>query len=346
MAKMDLKHEVVSAIKAVAKDLGHTPSKREFVDHKLGLGFNKVENAFGLWGYALDAAGLEKNKPEKKKEKKFKFIKHQLESFHVHEMDKEEVFKNKDFVELILMPDTHCKHRDVKAVDCFLKCIEKINVDIFIILGDFIDAVGISHWPPDDLEPRRLVPEVIEARELLASITRKLGDSTRKIYLEGNHENWIQQAMVAKLPELFDGLDELGLTPDLQKLLDLEKFGFDLVPMNHFLKIMGLYFTHGLYVGNGHPKKHMDVVKGNIFYGHMHDDFQGTQPGIMGTVEAASCGCLCKLDAPFMKGKPTNWSHGFRRIRLYKDGSYLSEQIRIKDGKALFMGSIVDGSLI
>lgn len=340
--KNDLQHRVVSAIKLVAQELGKIPTRDEFDKHKDGLSKGTVDKAFGLWTEAVKAAGVGKIRSSSK-EPKFKYIKSQIESFHVHELPFPAVFKpGKDFVEMILMPDTHCKHRDEKAVQCFLKCLEASDADVLVILGDFLDAVGISHWPVESLEPRRLIPEVIEGRELIKAIVSRMRPDSTRVFLEGNHENWISQAMVAKLPELFDGLEELDLLPDLAKLLDLEAFGFSLIPMNHFLKIDRLYFTHGLYTGAGHPAKHLKALKANIFYGHMHDDFSTSETGIGGTYEAASCGCLCRLDAPFMKGKPTNWQHGFRRIRLYKDGTYLTEQVRIKDGRALFMGKVIE----
>jgi hypothetical protein len=339
----DLKHSVVQAIKAVAADLGRTPSRDEFCSHEMGMSNRMYMKAFGLWGEALKAAGFNPNNFSSPKTK-FKYKKSKLESFHIHEIPYDDVFSvdpSRDYVDIMLMPDTHCKHRDISAVECFIKCVEKLNPDLFVILGDFIDAVGISHWPADALEPKRLVPEIIEARELLSSIVRRLKPGCIKTYLTGNHEDWIHQAFVSKLPELFDGLEELGLSPDLYRLLDLEKFGFTLLPVNHFLKISGLYFTHGLYTGNNHPTKHMKAIKAPVFYGHMHDDLQAQESGISGNIEAASCGCLCRLDAPFMNSKPTNWAHGFRRIRLYKDGSYLTEQIRIKNGRCIFMGETI-----
>lgn len=340
--KNDLQHRVVSAIKAVAKELGKIPTRDEFAKHPDGFSKGEVDKAFGLWTEAVKASGLSKNKYSEKAPK-FKYVKSQIESFHVHELPFPAIFSpEKDYVDIMVMPDTHVVHRDHKAVECFLKCIEKIDADFFIILGDFLDAVGISHWPADDMKPRRLIPEIIEARELLGAITSRLKDSCRRMFLSGNHEGWLEQAMSQKLPELFDGLEELGLVPDLYKLLDLEKFRFDLIPLNHFFKMGPLHFTHGLYTGANHPAKHIKALKATLFYGHLHDAASTMEPAIGGSIEAGSCACLCRLDAPFMKGKPTNWEHGFRRIRLYKDGTYLTEQVRIKDGKCLFMGQTVE----
>jgi hypothetical protein len=230
---------------------------------------------------------------------------------------------------------------DTKAVGAFINFAEWYKPHGHIILGDFLDAEGISHWESQSLKPREFIPEVVKARELLAKIVSITPDCSFRVYLKGNHEDWLNQAMAAKLPTLFNGLDQLGLMPDLVKLLDLEKFGYDFIEMNHILKLGKAHFTHGLYTGNNHPKKHLDVVKGNIYYGHLHDDASTRQTSIEhGMIEAASCACLCRLDAKFLKGKPNNWVQGFRIFEFTKNGRYSTYQIRILDGSFSYNGII------
>lgn len=339
-------HVIIQAIQEVASELGHAPSKREFTKHSKSIHHSSVISRFKTWSAAVIAAGMTPNEPTQKKsskkEKKFKYKKSLIDSFVVHELDTSGIFKDdRDYIDIIAMPDTHVKNRDNKAVTCFLSCLEKIQADVFVILGDFLDAEGISHWPTDSLEPKRFIPEILDARELLDAIDRRLPPGCVKAFLCGNHEDWLRQAMVSKMPELFDGLAELGLMPDIEKLLELSERGYSFFDVNHFLKIGPTYYTHGLYTGANHPAKHLKVTKATVYYGHLHDDLSASEPSISGFVEAASCGCLCRLDAPFMKGKPTNWAHGFRHVRLFKNGKYISNQIKIKDGKAVFFGQDV-----
>ncbi len=337
------KHEIISALKQCASILGHAPSRNEYREKGIGPSSAVIERVFGGWSPAIIAAGLQ-SEVIKVKAPKFRYKKTTIDSFHLHIPDLGELFKaagNPPFLKGIFMPDTHMKHHDKAAMSVFLQCVELFQPHIFTIMGDFIDAVGISHWPTDELEPRRLVPEIIEARECLKAISARLSSSVARFYLEGNHEDWIRQAMVAKLPELFDGLEELDLLPDLEKLLDLEKFGFDLIPLNHLLKIGKAHFTHGLYVAANHPKTHLDKVKGNIYYGHLHDDRALIDTGIEGPVEAASLACLCRLDAPFMKGKPTNWRHGFGAFWFFPDGTFIRHQVRIDNGRCTFEGKLI-----
>lgn len=266
-----------------------------------------------------------------------------LESFKIHTIDLEGLFKknkNPSVLKMVAMPDTHVVHRDHKAISAFLDFLPWYEPHVFTIMGDFLDCEAITHWPNDELRHRDFVSEIIEARELLAEIVKKTKKCTTRIYLTGNHEDWIRQAIGMKLPEFFTGLDQLGLVPDLKSLLELDKFNFDLIPLNDILKVGNAHFTHGYYTSSNHPKTHLDRVKASIFYGHLHDDLATHQTGINGTIEAASLGCLCRLDPKFTKGKPTNWVHGFGLFEFFKDGSYSRQQVRIVDGKFSFAGKI------
>jgi hypothetical protein len=219
-----------------------------------------------------------------------------------------------------------------------LDFVKSYKPHVHIIGGDLLDADGISHWPSNDLAPRSFIPEVIEARKFLDTLTDSLPEKSDIIYIEGNHEDWIRQAMVAKMPEFFFGLDELGLLPNLSSLLDLEKRNISLIPVNEFLKIGKIYWTHGLYTGPGAPKKHLSLVKGNIYYFHTHDVLSHHEPSMNGMIESASLGCLCRLDAPFLKGRPNNWVHAFGVFEIYRDGTYSFYCPKIFNGRFYFNG--------
>jgi hypothetical protein len=339
------KHEILQSLKNVHAKLGHAPSRREY-DHHRGAGPHSevIYRVFGGFTTALQAAGIAHDVIHSKDKQKFKYKETKFESFTFHNLDLTKLFEEKgnpNFIHGIFMPDTHVRHRDKDAVSVFLQCLQIADPDIFVIMGDFLDAWGISHWPNDEMESKRFVPECLEARELLEQIIEANPSAIRRIYLEGNHEDWIRQAMVSKMPELFDGLETLVDAPNLENVLALPKFGFDLIPLNHFLKIGKAYFTHGFATGTNHPAKHLKKVKGNIYYGHIHDDHFVIESGIEGTHEAASLACLCKLDAPFMKGQPTNWRHGFGEFWFFPDGTYIRRQHRIENGKCFFQGKLI-----
>lgn len=322
--------------------------------HELQGRFPRVnlDLLFGTYDSLLVASGLVKKSDfisleSKDKPKKFKYKKTQIESFNVSEIDLNDLFEkagNPEILRIVAQPDTHVAHIDQKAITAFMMFLKWYRPHGHIIMGDFLDAEGISHWENDSLKPREFIPEVVKARELLSQISEIIDPTCIfKAYLKGNHEDWINQAMASKLPTFFNGLDELGLMPDLVKLLDLEKFKYDFIDMNHILKIGKAHFTHGLYTGNNHPKKHLDVIKDNIYYGHLHDIASHQQPSIGGMIEAASLGCLCDIQAKFLKGKPNNWVHGFGIFEFFRNGYFSRYQIRIFNGSFSYNGKVFYG---
>lgn len=337
---MDAKVALLQKLKALASDLGRVPTRDEFRDEH-GESFKRV---FGGFTPMLQAAGLEPNKKEKAP--KFKFIKRHIESFKVHEISLYELFEkhgNPEVLRITAQPDTHMKHRDEAALGAMMKFLDHFRPHLHIIGGDLLDADGISHWPQNGLGPRRFIPEVVEARKFLDALKSKVCASGDILYIEGNHEDWIRQAMVARMPEFFDGLDELGLMPDLSGLLQLPERGIPLIPVNEILKIGKLHFTHGLFTGPSAPKKHLNLIKGNIYYFHTHDVLTHHEPSMHGQIEAASLGCLCRLDAPFLKGRPNNWVHAFGIFEVRRDGSFSFYCPKIFEGRFSFGGKVFKG---
>lgn len=340
---MDAKTALLQKLQSLAVDLGRIPKRDEF---RSVYGEGEYTRVFGGFAQMLQAAGMAPDSPKSKKEKKFKYNKRQIESFKVHEIPLDELFArhgNPEILRIVAQPDTHLKNRDHAAVGALLDFVGWYKPHLHIIGGDLLDAEGVSHWPSNDLNPKSFIPEVVEAREFLDALKSKIGTNGDILYIEGNHEDWIRQAMVAKMPEFFFGLDELGLLPDLKSLLDLNARNIDLIPVNEILKIGKLHFTHGLYTGPSAPKKHLSLIKGNIYYFHTHDVLTHHEPSIGGYIEAASLGCLCRLDAPFLKGRPNNWVHAFGIFEIRQDGNYSFYCPKIFNGEFSFNGKMFTG---
>jgi hypothetical protein len=331
-------HDIVSDIKRVAVHLGKTPTVIEYSTAGK-YSERKIRTVFNSWNEAIKAASLTENSNSIQRAK-FKYKPTKIHSFNVKEYDLEELFKTSgspDSLKMISMSDLHYEYRDKAALTCFLKFTEWFKPDIFNIIGDFPECEGASHWPSQTFDAKRLVPEMKGCRELLSYICDIIPKHTKKIYLTGNHEDWISQACI-RVPEMFSGLEDLDMEINLSRLLNLDKFKFDLIPLNHFIKIGKAYFTHGVYHGDNHPKKHLMELKANIYYGHTHDTKSYDSPSLGGVLHAQSIGTLRKLDAPFMKGKPNNWRHAFGVHEFYRDGSYSFICPQINDGKLSLFG--------
>jgi hypothetical protein len=165
-----------------------------------------------------------------------------------------------------------------------------------------------------------------------------------KRFLIGNHEDWLDQYLTANIPELYDGIEELGTDLTVQGLLNLKDFGYKTVPLNEILTVGHANFIHGYYTGKSHASTHLNVFGCNIYYGHLHDVQSHSSVSIKGVHEGMSLGCLRTLNASFLKGKPNNWSHAFGVFEFRKDGSYSRVVPLIVDGKLSFNGKTYNGN--
>lgn len=344
--------EIINIFKNKYPD--RVPTLTEFV-RETEISESLLRRCFGGWGLFLNAMGvgtyqkLETNELAVKQERRYKALcskKEQIQGFFRHIIDLNEMFEragNPPSIKMVGLGDVHVKYLDPAAFHCMLQFCEWYNPHAFLIIGDFADCEGISHWDSSTLEPKRLVPELIKARKVLEAIEKSTPNVTTRIFCEGNHENWISQALL-KMPELFEGLNELmDIEISVPALLGLEKYGYEFFPVNHLVKIGNLHFTHGIYTTTNHTKKHLDIFKANIEYGHLHDKQEHNQTSVEGSMSSGCMGCLCKLDALFLKGKPNNWVHLINIYEFMPDGSYTKMKPEIIEGRVSIMGKVFIG---
>src|SRR5438046_916453 len=273
-----------------------------------------------------------------------------LENFTVHESASlRELFKlaklkEDDIFRVLVQPDTHVPEHDVAAVNAFLQFAEWYKPHGYINIGDFLEMESVSHWDAKNPKPRRLVPEVKVAKDLLQKIDKALGPQcVYKRFLIGNHEDWLDQFLINKIPEVLDGLEDLGINLRVQDVLGLKDLGYRAIPLNEILRLGELHYIHGYYTLMHHAKKHLDVFGVNLAYGHLHDVQSFTGVSVKGVHEAFCLGCLRSLNASFLKGKPNNWSHAFGIVEYRIDGTYTRFVPILINGRFSFNGKIFDG---
>lgn len=283
--------------------------------------------------------------------KKFTGIESKLTHFTTHVIEPESLFKlsklgDNDVFRMLVMPDAHTPEHDPAAVEAFIQFGEWYKPHGIINIGDFMEMEAVSHWPARDLRPRRLAPQIQEGKKILQTIDERFGPQlVFKYFLIGNHEDWLDQYIVAKVPELFDGIQELGVNFGVAHLLGLADRGYSIIPLNEILSIGDhCHFIHGYYTNRYHANKHLDVFGVNIYYGHLHDVQSTTQVSVKGVHEAMSLGCLRDLNAPFLKGRPNNWTHAFGIFEFRKDGQFTRYVPIIINGKFSFAGKLFDGN--
>lgn len=307
----------------------------------------KVGGFTGIRDTLFPSKNADKIQPRIKK--KFKPKNHKLENFTVHSVNLNELFKaanlkDNEVFRLVAFCDVHCPEEDTPAINAMLKFLSTYKPHGLINAGDFEELESVTHWENHSLKPRRLIPEIQAGKELNAKIDAAAGPQCiLKRYLKGNHEAWLEQYLTERIPEVLDGLENLGVSLKIEDLLGMKDSGYRTIPLNEILQIGNAHFIHGYYTGDGHAKKHLNTFGCNIYYGHTHDNQCYSGVSVKGVHEAMSMGCLRKLQAKFLKGKPNNWVHSITVFEFRKDGSYTRFSPIIVDGVFSFNGKIFKG---
>lgn len=234
---------------------------------------------------------------------------------------------------VLILPDIHLT-QDGPAVPYTLvkSFLREYKPHLTIILGDFMECEALSHWLESKrklLENKRYNKECVVANDELDYIQQY---SQEIVYLEGNHENWVEQ-YVEKRPEV-EGLLEIPIR------LHLKQRSIKWIPLNKLYRVGKLYFVHGTYINKYHAQKHLVAYGCNICYGHTHTaqthqlNMQMQEP-----IMAYGLGCLCDREPQFMRGRPANWINQFAVMDLEeKTGRFNLSPINITRGQFLYAG--------
>jgi len=249
----------------------------------------------------------------------------------------------------VLLPDFHHPYNDKKALNPILSLIKEKNPDEVLIMGDAIDMACVNRFELEKMnlrhfEGRRIKQEYENFNEeILIPIENNISQKCKKIYLQGNHEVWIDR-IIDQNPFL-EGLLEL------EKVLDLKSRGWEWVPYitkkNNGENVRGEYklgkltCIHGEYTNQFHTLKTINSFDGSVVAGHTHDVQSCTK--VLNNKKcdyiASSIGCLCNKSPAYMKGRPNKWVTAFGIV--YRDsvsGDFNLYTVTIKNGRFFFEG--------
>lgn len=235
-----------------------------------------------------------------------------------------------------------------KALGCLLRGVQIVKPDGYIDLGDIGEWSSVSPWKYKR-QRRPSVSEIVDrldedtsaVRQSMAVVNYELNSvgCTRKIQFQGNHEVWVDNMM-----EEWQKIMHPRFR--IENILDLKEQGYaGLVPYGDYVKLGDLYLYHGGHFGGQyHAAAHLRNLSASVMYAHYHD-YQVAKTGLLGKgLHAAWCiGFLGKPRKPFMKGRPTNWSHNFAIVHVEKSGHFHVEVVEIYDGVCYIQGQKVTG---
>ncbi len=200
-----------------------------------------------------------------------------------------------------------------------------------ILGGDAHDFTSVCQWIADqsrNLEGGTVFSNFEQLKTILLIPLRKaVGKDCEIVYLEGNHENWLEQASVMNP----NGKGYWGLAKNIPKEIQV-------IPENiHYKLSEHLYTVHGTYTNDLHAKKAALIYHKTILYSHTHDVQVFTMVSPIDSeilYKGQSCGCLCKRNPSYMRNKPNRWVLGFTEVVLEKKtGFFWDHQIYVINGK-------------
>jgi len=241
------------------------------------------------------------------------------------------------FKTIVVISDVHLdslsKDVEYKLVHKFIKDIKPSEV---VINGDFMDLGCISHFNKLNIravEDKRIKEDFKKANRYIRDL-RKYTDKI--VYIEGNHENWIEQA-IDKHPAALEGNIEL-----YNNIHNVDKFIMHYNDnASNFYKLGHLYIVHGCYAGAGAARRYLKDYDVNLIFGHTHAIRQESKTNIRQEPTSVwNMGCLCPLNPSYLRGRLPQWQLGFIVVHLFNDGTFDVRQIRIINNKFIYNGRV------
>lgn len=248
--------------------------------------------------------------------------------------------KGKSMKTVLVVPDLHCPYQDQQAVETVLKINKYVKPDVTVLLGDVIEAEGVSKYIKESVAARAISDLGKEFDSFNALFDKLTTYSSEVLITKGNH--------CARLLEYADQHPEVSSLVNFEKniyLKERRKAGkrIRICEYNEALNIGKLWFTHGTYTGDNAAKKMVMAYQRSIIFGHTHSVSCASWVSPIDVRDkhtAYNLGCLCSQNPGFMKNKPNAWSHACGIAYVQDNGCFNFYTIGIFDGVAVFNGKV------
>jgi len=232
------------------------------------------------------------------------------------------------------------------AWGAFLNFLSFFKPKVFVFGGDQLDLSLVSHFDKSKIrktEGHRLFREYDGFDlEILQPLESRLPKDCKKIWINGNHEDWIEQWLDEN--PVFEG----GVEPE--NYLRLNGRGWEIFPYGSRNAEKTVYWltpklciAHGFYCNVYHSRKHVEAVGKSIIYFHTHTFQSFTKENIVENKDhhtAYAIGCMCKTDPSYGKGRPNRWLQGFCYGYLLENGNFNVYPTVIIKGKFVALGKV------
>jgi len=246
----------------------------------------------------------------------------------------------------VIIPDTHGAHLDKLAARAFLNDLEILKPAEVVHLGDGLDCGGFlaqhhtlgfvpecSYTFGDDVNAANVFLDEVQKR------VGKVGFD----YILGNHEARIEKWIIKQTLAHSRDAGFLYKMFGPEHVLELAKRGINCVRRDaqyDGLRVRGTIkrgkclFRHGTRCGVNAAKQTLDDLGGNVCFGHTHRISAYVKETVHALIGAYSFGCLCELHPLYGDTNTSGWAHGYGVQVVGKDGSFMTIQVPIIDGRS------------
>ena len=275
------------------------------------------------------------------------------------------------FKKALILPDTQTGYmRDLKTgeldpfhdrrcLDIALQVVSKTKPEVIVLLGDMID---LPDWSDKFIRSPEFYfttqPALIELGWFISQL-RILAPDSKIVYIFGNHENRMHNAVINNLSQSY-GLKPYGKVdgPDalsLEYLLQLKESNVECIsdyPNGEYWINQNLKVIHGNIAKSGSGETTRELLKNaraSVIHGHIHRmEFAAKTVHIKDKIISYGCysmGCFCRIDGIVpAAAAANNWQQGFGIVD-FEDGNghFQVQPYSINDGKTLFDGELIVG---
>lgn len=264
----DAHHDLISALKDLALELGHTPTRREFVKAIRG-GEYQMTKAFGCYTVMLRAAGLDpldgkksvgQDKPRRIDNSIFE---RDIEK-HLEEYKPRPYSPPVYGATLAIISDIHWPFHCQRVIDAFYRYVEENKPDYVIINGDAWDMYSHSKYPRSHniFTPREEERLSREGNEKFWKEVQKRSPGSKCVQMMGNHDIRPMKKVLEAYPEAEDWVKER-----LSKMFSFEGVQTIMDPREELRIDEKTFVFHGNRVQLG---AHRDYTLMSCHIGHTH----------------------------------------------------------------------------
>lgn len=244
------------------------------------------------------------------------------------------------------LSDIHAPFHDKEAVESALNFIKEEQPHTVVLNGDIQDFYRLSRFDKDPERPETLQDEI----DIGNGIRRKIRSAAPNAVIhetEGNHEARLTAYIRANQDKLGDILDLAGIREALRP----EKLFYD--------ELTGIkrHGSEGFFLRENFRVKHGEFARQDAGMSAKAQMLRGFTSGITGHThrlarfpfradggrlfEWFEGGCLCKLDAEYIRGGFPNWEQGFAVGQFStKTSNFILDTLPVRDGKASWNGKV------